>query len=113
LPADRPALPVDGPGYDRWASLLHTGAVLWGAESWWPLVPETDVRTPLWTRLAGGPGGSRSEAVAPRSTGGPGDGRGMLPAGPRPALRPSLFADAGMALLRDQEPRPAELWSRR
>ena len=35
-----------------------------------------------------------------------------LPGGARPAQRPSLFADAGMALLRDTEGRPDELWCR-
>jgi Heparinase II/III-like protein/Heparinase II/III N-terminus len=97
---DGHGLLLDGPGYDRWASLLHTGAVLWGAQPWWPLVPEGDVRTPLWTRLVGA------------SAGRPAGTRGLLPTGPRPAQRPSLFADAGMVLLRDQEPRPDELWCR-
>jgi Heparinase II/III-like protein len=87
---DGHGLLLDGPGYDRWASLLHTGAVLWGAQPWWPRVPRADVRTPLWTRLAG-----------------------PVPAGPRPARRPSLFADAGMALLRDLDTgRSDELWCR-
>jgi hypothetical protein len=96
---DGHGLLLDGPGYDRWASLLHTGAVLWGAQPWWPLVPESDVRTPLWTRLVG-------------DAGRPSGAQGLLPTGPRPAQRPSVFADAGMALLRDQEPRPDELWCR-
>ena len=47
-------------------------------------------RTALWTRLATRP----------------------LPGGARPARRPSLFADAGMALLRDPDGRPDELWCR-
>ena len=37
---------------------------------------------------------------------------GRSPAGARPARRPSLFADAGMALLRDPDGRPDELWCR-
>ena len=89
---DGHGLLLDAPGYDRWASLLHTGAVLWDPQPWWPPLPRADVRTPLWTRLAG-----------------------PLPAlaGPRPSRRPSLFLDAGMALLRDLDAgRADELWCR-
>ena len=81
---------LDGPGYDRWASLLATGAALFGPAAWWPTESGADARTGLWTRLANRP----------------------LPAGIRPARRPSLFPDAGMAILRDQDGRSDELWCR-
>ena len=87
---DGHGLLLDGPGYDRWASLLATGAALFGPASWWPDVPRDDARTALWTRLA-------DRAV---------------PGGPRPQDRPSLFADAGMAILRDTDRQPDELWCR-
>ncbi len=87
---DGHGLLLDGPGYDRWASLLATGAALFGPAPWWPAVPGSDARTPLWTRLASRP----------------------IPAGARPARRPSLFPDAGMAILRDLDGRPDELWCR-
>jgi len=87
---DGHGLLLDGPDYDRWDSLLATGAVLFGPASWWPAGHGGDARTALWTRLA-----SRS-----------------LPDAVRPRHRPSLFPDAGMALLRDTEARPDELWCR-
>jgi hypothetical protein len=87
---DGHGLLLDAPGYDRWASLLHTGAVVFGAQPWWPPFPRSDVRTALWTSMA----------------------RPRLPAAPRPARRPSLFADAGMVLLRDEGGRAEELWCR-
>ncbi len=87
---DGHGLLLDAPGYDRWASLLHTGAVVFGAQPWWPPLPRSDMRTALWTSMA----------------------RPPLPAAPRPARRPSLLADAGMALLRDEAGRPDELWCR-
>jgi hypothetical protein len=88
---DGHGLLLDPPGYDRWASLLATGAALFGPASWWPArPPPTDLRTPLWTRLAPGP----------------------PPGGARPPRRPSLFGGAGMALLRDLDGRPDELWCR-
>jgi Heparinase II/III-like protein/Heparinase II/III N-terminus len=86
---DGHGLLLDPPGYDRWASLLHTGAVLFGPQPWWPPLPRADVRTPLWTGLTRRPAAAR-----------------------RPARRASLFADAGMALLRDEPGRPDELWCR-
>jgi hypothetical protein len=43
---------LDAPGFDRWASLLATGADLFGALSWWPLRREADVRTAFLTALA-------------------------------------------------------------
>jgi hypothetical protein len=89
---DGHGLLLDAPGYDRWASLLHTGAVLWGAQPWWPPAPAEDVRTPLWTSLA-----ERLPALAGR----------------RPERRPSLFAGAGMAILRDLDAGAGdELWCR-
>ena len=87
---DGHGLLLDAPEYDRWASLLATGAALFGPAPWWPAVPRNDARTQIWTQLA-----SRS-----------------IPAGTRPARRPSLFPDAGMAILRDLDGRPGELWCR-
>ena len=87
---DGHGLLLDAPGYDRWASLLHTGAVMFGAQPWWPPLPRSDMRTALWTSMA----------------------RMPLPAVPRPGRRPSLLADAGMALLRDEAGRADELWCR-
>jgi hypothetical protein len=87
---DGRGLLLDGPGYDRWASLLATGAALFGPVQWWPAAPLNDVRTALWTRLATRP----------------------LAGGARPARRPSLFPDAGMAILRDHDGRQDELWCR-
>jgi hypothetical protein len=87
---DGHGLLLDGPGYDRWASLLATGAALFGPAPWWPAAPRSDVRTAIWARLATRP----------------------LPGGARPERRPSLFPDAGMALLRHQEGQPDELWCR-
>jgi hypothetical protein len=87
---DGHGLLLDGPGYDRWPSLLATGAALFGPAPWWPAVDAGDVRSVLLPRLATRP----------------------VPGGARPARRPSLFVDAGMALLRDLEPGPDELWCR-
>ena len=87
---DGHGLLLDGPSYDRWASLLGTGAALFGAAPWWPAVPRSDVRSAIWSRFASRP----------------------LSGGVRPERRPSLFADAGMVLLRDQDGRPDELWCR-
>jgi hypothetical protein len=88
---DGHGLLLDAPPYDRWGGLLATGAALFGSLPWWPTVPCTDVRTPLWTALA----------PAPPAVG-----------GSRPARRPSLFADAGMALLRAAPGGPDEMWCR-
>jgi hypothetical protein len=90
---DGHGLLLDAPGYDRWASLLHTGEVLFGAQPWWPPLPRADVRTPLWTRLTSQPAAARRPA-------------------PRAARRPSLLADAGMALLRSEAGEADELWCR-
>jgi hypothetical protein len=82
---------LDAPGFQRWASLLATGAVLFGPLDWCPPLPRDDARTPLWTALA----------------------RAPLPeGGPRPGRRPSLFPGAGMALLRDEPAGVEETWCR-
>ena len=63
---------LDGPGYDRWASLLSTGAALPRPGPLVALPCQQATRGPLWIRLATRP----------------------LPCrGPAPAL-PSLFPDA-------------------
>jgi hypothetical protein len=81
---------VDAPDFERWASLLATGEVLFGRADWWPKVPSDDVRTALWT------------ALAPSR-------RAPLTAPPRP--RPPL-ADAGMAILVADPGGDDELWCR-
>jgi hypothetical protein len=84
---------LDAPHVSRWAGLLATGGVVFGALDWWPAVPADDARTPLWTALLGG---RRPDA---------GDDE-------RPARRPSVFPDAGLVLLRDAAGRADELWCR-
>ncbi|HEY0780524.1 MAG TPA: alginate lyase family protein, partial [Gemmatirosa sp.] len=88
---DASGLLLGDPAYDRWGALLGTGAVLFGALDWWPRREGADVRTTLWTALA----------TAPRD----------LPGG-RPALRRSLFEDAGMVILRDRGLTDDEIWCR-
>ncbi len=86
---DGTALLVD-PAQDRWASLLATGAALFGELDWWPKLAESDLRTWLITGLAKPP---------------------PLPAG-RPTSRPDVLADAGMVLLRTPQDESPEIWCR-
>ncbi len=79
----------------RPGALLAAAGALVGAAPWWPAVVP-DVRSRLFAALASG---STPDRAARR----------LLP---RPARRPQLFADAGLALLRDLEPREDELWCR-
>ncbi|MFI2760624.1 alginate lyase family protein [Streptomyces echinatus] len=88
---DGHGLVVDGPGTDRWASLLTTGEAVFGRLAWWPEVTGTDVRTALLAAL-----------VRPYAK------DGTAPAVSRPASRPATFADAGMTILRG----PGEIWCR-
>ncbi|MFE7130109.1 alginate lyase family protein [Streptomyces sp. NPDC057638] len=88
---DGHGLVLDGPGTDRWGSLLTAGAAVFGGLSWWPAVTGTDVRTPLLAALI---------RPYPRE--------GTAPAVSRPAHRPDHFADAGMTILRG----PAGIWCR-
>jgi hypothetical protein len=86
---DGHGLIVDGGGSHRWASLLHTGDVLFGRQRWWPRLSTEDVRTPLLGSLSGG---ARTDAV-------------------RPAERPTHLADAGMTIMRTTG-QDDEIWCR-
>lgn len=81
---------LDPPDADPCASLLATGAGLFGACDWWPGQGATDLRTLLWQRLAAG----------------------SVPGGARPTALRNRFADAGMVLLRDQAHNEEEIWCR-
>ena len=81
---------LDPPTYDRWASLLATGERLFGRKPWWPDVPRNDVRTTLLSGLATAP---------------------AVPSG-RPTVRPSMFPDAGVVILRTGHGRSPEIWCR-
>jgi Heparinase II/III-like protein/Heparinase II/III N-terminus len=81
---------LDHPDADPCASLLATGAALFGACDWWPKQAPTDLRTLLWCGLAGGP----------------------MPGGCRPRGLCNHFADAGMVLLRDRPHSEHEIWCR-
>ncbi|WP_306320224.1 MULTISPECIES: alginate lyase family protein [unclassified Streptomyces] len=83
---DGHGLILDGPGTDRWGSLLATGDAVFGRLGWWPTVTGSDVRTPLIASLI--------KHGAPRVK--------------RPAARPWHFADAGLTVLRG----PEEIWCR-
>ena len=83
-------LVVDDPAADRWASILASGAALFGSLDWWPPGRDGDVRTAL---LAG--------SLTSRPT-----------VSHRPAARPSSFADAGLTLLRTAAGVVPETWCR-
>ncbi|MGH9081761.1 MAG: alginate lyase family protein [Acidimicrobiales bacterium] len=90
---DGRALVLDGPGTDRWRSLMAAGAAVVGSLPWWPsTVP--DVRSTVLGALAGAPAVPRRR---PNS---------------RPRCRPSHFADAGLTVLRSPEGAPEEIWCR-
>ena len=63
---DGHGLLLDGPSYDRWASLLATGATLFGPLPWWPAVPE---QRRAHRRAGRGSPPGRSLAAAARSAG--------------------------------------------
>lgn len=69
---------LDDPNYDRWQSLLSTGARLFGAPSWWPKTVEDDLRTSF---LTCGPKRDRASYQ-------------------RPIRRPDILPDAGQVFLR-------------
>jgi hypothetical protein len=73
----------------RPASLLAAAQDLVGGCPWWP-ASLPDFRSRLFAALAG----NTEDSVT------------------RPAARPHLFPDAGLAMLRDLEPRADELWCR-
>jgi hypothetical protein len=81
---------LDHPEADPCASLLATGAALFGTREWWPHQGQTDLRTLLWRELADGP----------------------KPGGCRPARLPNRLADAGLVLLRHQGHAEDEIWCR-
>ncbi|MEU6641078.1 alginate lyase family protein [Saccharomonospora sp. NPDC046836] len=82
-------LVLDGTGTDRWASLLGTGAALFGRLDWWPQVTGGAVATTALAAVA------RPPALPPD----------------RPADRPAQFPDAGLTILRRQLARD-EIWCR-
>jgi Heparinase II/III-like protein/Heparinase II/III N-terminus len=81
---------LDHPEADPCASLLATGAALFGARTWWPDLGQTDLRTLLWRELGGAP----------------------KPGGCRPATLPHQCTGAGMILLRHQAHAEDEIWCR-
>lgn len=76
---------LDAPEHNRWPALLSLATAMFGELDWWPPVPE-DAGRVFAGALLGRPAG---DAAAIRAT-----------SPHRPAQRPSLFADAGIALLR-------------
>lgn len=80
---------LDHPDVNPCASLLATGAAVFGARDWWPDQGATDLRTLLWHRLAG-----------------------TMPGGRRPEALPHRFADAGLVLLRAAPHQEDEIWCR-
>jgi len=81
---------LDHPDASACASLLATGAALFGACDWWPQQGAPDLRTLLWRQLAGG----------------------RMPGGQRPAMLRNRFADAGLVLLRARAHEEDEIWCR-
>jgi hypothetical protein len=87
---DGRGLVVDPPGPGRWASLLETGTLVFGARDWWPQLPPPDVRAVLLTTAL----------------------RGRFPlVDGRPAARAALLDDAGMVVVRARLG-DEELWCR-
>jgi hypothetical protein len=86
---DGRALVLDAPGTNRWASLLATGATVFGAAPWWPTCGPGVTSTVL-------------TSFAPATF--------VVPA--RPARRPSHFDDAGLTILRTAPGVVPEIWCR-
>jgi hypothetical protein len=88
---DAIALVVDGPGFDRWASLLATGSALFERLPWWPSPAALgDVRSSLLAAFGS---------------------LGTLP-GDRPRSRPVSFRESGMTILRSGPGERPEVWCR-
>jgi hypothetical protein len=81
---------LDDPARNRWVSLLATGQSAVGRLGWWPEIPTPDVTAALL-------------ATAVRGH--------LVPTAGRPRVRPAVFADAGMTILR-AEAAGGELWCR-
>ncbi len=83
-------LVADGGAVSQTEMLLEAGALLLGRAEWWPRPAGGSVGA--WLLRAASPDAPRAVAHA--------------------ATRPSLFADAGVAILRDLQPGADELWCR-
>jgi hypothetical protein len=81
---------LDDPERNRWGSLLAVGSATFGAAPWWPEVPAPDVLASILS-------------VVLR--------RHLVPVAPRPPSRPTMFAAAGMTILR-ADVAGSELWCR-
>ena len=81
---------LDAPAFDRWKSLLATGAVLFGAAPWWNSTPHDDARTAFLSALA----------------------RQRHDLGPRPPARIAAFEQVGLVILRNETSDGEELWCR-
>ena len=91
---DAYGLLIDAPNRARLpASILAAARSIVGAAPWWPAVSD-DIRSRLILAV------QRRMPVATEYRAG------------RPMRRPNLFAEAGLALLRDVEPRRHEIWCR-
>jgi hypothetical protein len=87
---DCTALLLDAPDHARVDSLLATGASLFTAAPWWPHPRRAGLRAAFWAALAPEP----------------------LALAPRPATRPALFPEAGIAILRAETRSGDEIWCR-
>jgi hypothetical protein len=83
------ALVVDDPAADRWASLLATGAALFGSQPWWPPTAP-DPTSVLLSGLVGR----------------------RIPVAGRPTTRANHFARSGLSLLRTGSGDRPEIWCR-
>ena len=93
---DGRVLVLDGPEHSPVGILLQTCAHIFGPSPWWP-------ETPSPNNKPGSVGAALLSALArPR--------RDLAPL--RAPSRPSAFTDGGIALLRDAEPGPDEIWCR-
>jgi hypothetical protein len=88
---DGVGLVVDGPGWNRWTSLLVTGRASVGSLRWWPELPALDVRAALLAAALHGH---------------------LDPPGGRPGERPALFEDAGTIIVRGESTGGEEIWCR-
>jgi hypothetical protein len=86
---DGRALVLNGSNTNRWASLLATGAAIFGRLPWWPAATP-DLQSVLLSALL----------------------RRVVHVRARPPRRPSHFPDAGLTILRTEPGTTEELWCR-